>query len=113
VTLRQTGNPVLLDHKQPTLEIEFTYSVEWLPSTIDFENRFERLLESDFFEHQVHWLSIFSSFLMVLFLTGLVAVILLRTIKNDYARYDREESLADFVSVWFGFALAHHCVFCA
>ncbi|KAI8333110.1 hypothetical protein BC941DRAFT_435122 [Chlamydoabsidia padenii] len=96
VTLRQNGNPVLLDHKQPSMEIEFTYSVEWQASTIEFENRFERLLESDFFEHQVHWLSIFSSFLMVLFLTGLVSVILLRTIKNDYARYDREESLADF-----------------
>lgn len=34
--------------------------------------------------------------MMVLFLTGLVAVILLRTIKRDYARYDKEDGLADF-----------------
>ena len=47
----------------------------------------------------MHWLSIFSSFMMVLFLTGLVSVILLRTIKRDYARYDREEGLDDFVSI--------------
>lgn len=37
--------------------------------------------------------------MMVLFLTGLVSVILLRTIKRDYARYDREEGLDDFVSL--------------
>ena len=37
--------------------------------------------------------------MMVLFLTGLVSVILLRTIKRDYARYDREEGLADFVCI--------------
>lgn len=37
--------------------------------------------------------------MMVLFLTGLVSVILLRTIKRDYARYEREEGLADFVSI--------------
>ncbi|CAO3588445.1 unnamed protein product [Absidia cylindrospora] len=96
VTLRDNGNPILLDHKQPTIDIDFTYSVTWQRTTTDFDARFDRLLESDFFEHNVHWLSIFSSFLMVLFLTGLVSVILLRTIKNDYARYDREEALADF-----------------
>ncbi|KAI8086354.1 uncharacterized protein BX664DRAFT_359893 [Halteromyces radiatus] len=96
VMLRPGDNPILLDSKQPTIEIEFTYSVEWQPTAIKFEDRFTRLLESDFFEHQVHWLSIFSSFMMVLFLTGLVSVILLRTIKNDYARYDREEATADF-----------------
>lgn len=36
--------------------------------------------------------------MMVLFLTGLVSVILLRTVKRDFTRYDREEGLTDFVS---------------
>ncbi|ORY90520.1 hypothetical protein BCR43DRAFT_567041 [Syncephalastrum racemosum] len=92
----QYGNEVPLNAGDHSLDVEFTYSVEWSPTTTPFENRFERLLETDFFEHKVHWLSIFSSFMMVLFLTGLVSVILLRTIKRDYARYDREEGLADF-----------------
>lgn len=39
--------------------------------------------------------------MMVLFLTGLVSVILLRTVKRDFTRYDREEGLADFVSKTF------------
>lgn len=38
---------------------------------------------------QIHWFSIFNSFMMVLFLTGLVAVILMRTLRKDYARYAR------------------------
>ncbi|CAO3629278.1 unnamed protein product [Cunninghamella blakesleeana] len=96
VILQSDLNPITLDRKQTSLEVTFTYSVEWVPTTDKFENRFDKLLEADFFEHQVHWISIFSSFLMVLFLVGLVSVILLRTIKSDYARYDREEAIADF-----------------
>lgn len=36
---------------------------------------------------QIHWFSIFNSFMMVIFLTGLVAMIMLRTLRRDYARY--------------------------
>ena len=35
---------------------------------------------------QIHWFSIFNSFMMVIFLTGLVSMILLRTLRNDYAK---------------------------
>ncbi|CAO3607523.1 unnamed protein product [Cunninghamella echinulata] len=78
-------------------EVEFTYSVTWKPTNVPFEKRFEKLLETSFFEHKVHWLSICSSFMIVLFLTGIVSVILLRTVKRDFSRYDREvESIDDF-----------------
>ena len=33
-------------------------------------NRFKRYLDDDFFEHQIHWFSIFNSFMMVLFLVS-------------------------------------------
>ena len=36
---------------------------------------------------QIHWFSIFNSFMMVIFLVGLVSMILLRTLRRDYARY--------------------------
>ena len=36
---------------------------------------------------QIHWFSIFNSFMMVIFLTGLVSMILMRTLRADYARY--------------------------
>nr|GEW41716.1 kinesin-like protein KIN-13B [Tanacetum cinerariifolium] len=33
--------------------------------------------------HQIHWFSIFNSFIIVIFLTGLVSMILMRTLRND------------------------------
>lgn len=43
------------------------------------------------FNLQIHWFSIFNSFMMVIFLTGLVSMILMRTLRNDYAKYARED----------------------
>ena len=48
---------------------------------------------------QIHWFSIFNSFMMVIFLVGLVSMILMRTLKKDYARYSREADLDDLVSM--------------
>ena len=33
--------------------LEFTYSVQWIPTDITFARRFERYLDYSFFEHQV------------------------------------------------------------
>lgn len=67
--------------------LEFTYSATWSPSETPFRKRFERYLDYNFFEHQIHWFSIFNSFMMVVFLAGLVSMILMRTLRNDYAKY--------------------------
>jgi len=73
--------------------LHFTYSVHWKATEKPFSERFNRYLEYDFFEHQIHWFSIFNSFMMVIFLCGLVALILLRTLRNDFARYAKEDDL--------------------
>ncbi|KAK9810909.1 hypothetical protein WJX73_007474 [Symbiochloris irregularis] len=96
--------------------LEFTYSVEWVPTTIQFSRRFERYLDYNFFEHQIHWFSIFNSFMMVIFLTGLVSMILLRTLRADYARYtaadeDDLEALERDMSEESGWKLVHGDVF--
>ena len=46
---------------------------------------------------QIHWFSIFNSFMMVIFLVGLVSMILMRTLRKDYARYSKDEELDDMV----------------
>lgn len=48
---------------------------------------------------QIHWFSIFNSFMMVIFLVGLVTMILLRTLTKDYARYSKDDELDDMVTV--------------
>lgn len=68
----------------------FTYSIAFSESTVRFEHRFNRYLDETFFEHRIHWFSIFNSFMMVLFLAGLVLTIFTRTLKADIAKYAEE-----------------------
>lgn len=81
-------NPVPLERG---VTIPFTYSVTWHVTDIPYEKRFEKYLDDNFFEHQIHWFSIFNSFMMVIFLTGLVSMILMRTLRKDYARYSKDD----------------------
>mmetsp|Transcript_23885 Transcript_23885/g.33404 ORF Transcript_23885/g.33404 Transcript_23885/m.33404 type:complete len:681 (-) Transcript_23885:147-2189(-) len=76
-----------LQEAKPNEKLTFTLFVSWHSTEEQFHSRFDRYLDHAFFKHQIHWFSIFNSFMMVLFLTGLVALILLRTLKKDYARY--------------------------
>ncbi|CAL1272135.1 unnamed protein product [Larinioides sclopetarius] len=76
-------------------KITFTYEVNWKPSSVKFEDRFDKYLDPSFFQHRIHWFSIFNSFMMVIFLVGLVSMILMRTLRKDYARYSKDEEMDD------------------
>lgn len=96
--------------------LDFSIAVTWHAVDTPFARRFERYLDYSFFEHQIHWFSIFNSFMMVIFLTGLVAMIMLRTLRRDYARYTRDapddlESLERDVGEESGWKLVHGDVF--
>ncbi|XP_059631953.1 transmembrane 9 superfamily member 1-like [Cornus florida] len=92
-----------------------TYSVKWISTDISFARRFDVYLDHPFFEHQIHWFSVFNSFMMVIFLTGLVSMILIRTLRKDYAKYAREdddlEALERDVNEESGWKLVHGDVF--
>mmetsp|Transcript_26103 Transcript_26103/g.57030 ORF Transcript_26103/g.57030 Transcript_26103/m.57030 type:complete len:589 (-) Transcript_26103:1092-2858(-) len=107
-----SDDPVLLEDGA---KLTFTYSVTWYPTSVPFARRFERYLDYSFFEHKIHWFSIFNSFMMVMFLTGLVAIILMRTLRKDYARYaksdDDMESLERDLNEESGWKLVHGDVF--
>ncbi|VDK38558.1 unnamed protein product [Taenia asiatica] len=77
------------------VEIIYTYEVAWVESKLPFENRYDYYLDASFYQHRIHWFSIFNSFMMVIFLVVLVSMILLRTLRKDYARYNREDTLED------------------
>jgi len=75
--------------------IAFSYEVIWKKSNTKFEDRFDKYLDPNFFQHRIHWFSIFNSFMMVIFLVGLVTMILMRTLRKDYARYSKEDDVDD------------------
>ncbi|KAJ3675209.1 hypothetical protein LUZ60_004251 [Juncus effusus] len=123
IAVRYNGNQIIhvnLTQESPKpLEsgknLDMTYSIKWLPTNITFARRFDVYLDYPFFEHQIHWFSIFNSFMMVIFLTGLVSMILMRTLRNDYAKYAREdddlETLERDVNEESGWKLVHGDVF--
>lgn len=91
-----TENKALL---QLGATISFSYEVIWKKSSVKYEDRFDKYLDPNFFQHRIHWFSIFNSFMMVIFLIGLVSMILMRTLRKDYARYAKDEEMDDLVSV--------------
>ncbi|KAL0437917.1 UNVERIFIED_CONTAM: Transmembrane 9 superfamily member 1 [Sesamum latifolium] len=123
LVINYNGNQIIhvnLTQENPkTLEegrlLDMTYSVKWVPTNITFARRFDVYLDYPFFEHQIHWFSVFNSFMMVIFLTGLVSMILMRTLRNDYAKYAREdddlETLERDVNEESGWKLVHGDVF--
>eukprot|EP01134_Creolimax_fragrantissima_P008190 CFRG8190T1 len=67
--------------------ITYSYEVHYVQSDIRWASRWDSYLKVD--EAQVRWLSIANSLVIVLFLSGMVAMILLRTVYRDIARYNR------------------------
>jgi len=74
---------------QPVKEgekIVYTYDVSWEVSDIKWVSRWDAYLRMP--RGTVHWFSILNSVLVVLVLSGVVAVIMLRTIRRDLAKYE-------------------------
>ncbi|KRY52197.1 Transmembrane 9 superfamily member 3 [Trichinella britovi] len=81
---------------KPDVAFDLTYEVMWKPSTVRFHDRFDKYLDANFFKHRIHWFSLFNSFMMVIFLVTVVTFILMRTLRKDYARYEKDLKMDDF-----------------
>lgn len=71
------------------LTVTYTYSVRWHESPLPYARRAERLRDHSFFPKtlEIHWLSIINSLVLVVLLLGFVVIILMRVLKNDFARF--------------------------
>eukprot|EP00126_Sphaerothecum_destruens_P013044 Sdes_comp22324_c0_seq1m20803 len=70
--------------------VHFGYSVEFHASKIRWNSRWDRILESH--EARIHWFAIMNSLVIVLFLSAVVAMIIVRTLRKDIARYNEEDT---------------------
>ncbi|XP_047116976.1 transmembrane 9 superfamily member 2 isoform X1 [Schistocerca piceifrons] len=82
--------------KNQKLSIPYTYSVKFMKNnTIKWSSRWDYILES--MPHtNIQWFSILNSLVIVLFLSGMVAMIMLRTLHKDIARYNQDSLTGDF-----------------
>lgn len=79
------------------VEVEFVYSVKWEETDVPFKRRMDIYSKSSSLpQHlEIHWFSIINSCVTVLLLTGFLATILMRVLKNDFIKYSHDEEAAD------------------
>ncbi|TPP65863.1 Transmembrane 9 superfamily member [Fasciola gigantica] len=107
-----TKNPITLENwkamKGDVKTLYFTYEVIWEPSDIRWASRWDIFLKSQ--GEQIHWFSIVNSLVIVMFLTSVISMILIRTLRKDIAKYNRDEDLEDILEES-GWKLVHGDVF--
>lgn len=68
----------------------FLYSVEWRKSDVSWASRWDIYLGMS--DVEIHWFSIINSLIVVLLLSGILTMIMIRTLRRDIARYNAGES---------------------
>jgi len=92
-----------------SLDVAWTYSIAWAedPDT-EWSQRWDKYFASS--NADIHWFSILNSVLIVLFLTGMIATILMRMLHRDLRKYSEQlESREDAEET--GWKLVHGDVF--
>jgi transmembrane 9 superfamily member 2/4 len=86
------------NEKQPTPQrivlnqensLHMTYEIAWQPSDIPWASRWDTYLKMS--DVQIHWFSIINSLVVVFFLAGILSMIIIRSLKRDIAKYNRED----------------------
>ena len=106
------STPFRLSRETPS--ILFTYDIKWERCNIPWGSRWDIYLKIK--ENRIHWFSILNSLVVVFLLTGLIALVLIRTLHRDITRYnsvilDEESSALDDFSDEVGWKLVHSDVF--
>ncbi|CAL0327170.1 unnamed protein product [Lupinus luteus] len=86
-TVVNSNTPQEVEENQ---EIIFTYDVDFQESDVKWASRWDAYLLMN--DDQIHWFSIVNSLMIVLFLSGMVAMIMLRTLYRDISRYNELET---------------------
>ena len=105
-------SPMMITRETPS--VVFSYEVKWERSNIAWASRWDSYLKIK--DNKIHWFSIVNSLVVIFLLTGLIALVLVRTLHRDIAKYnsvimDEESTALDDVSEDFGWKLVHGDVF--
>ncbi|CAG9099149.1 Transmembrane 9 super member 4 [Plutella xylostella] len=103
------AKPQLVNEESGT-RLFFTYSVEWGESDISWASRWDIYLGMGMKDVQIHWFSIINSLVVLFFLSGILTMIMVRTLRKDIAKYNSDDILDDMVEET-GWKLVHGDVF--
>lgn len=72
------------------MKITFSYDVYWVPSDIQWASRWDIYLSmGHLYSDSVHWFSIINSVIIAIFLTGMIAMTMVRALRLDIQKYNR------------------------
>jgi len=91
------------------LVVLYSYSVEWVESNLPWSDRWDVYIIGSH-DDDVHFFAIINSLMIVLFLTGAIATIMIRTLKQDIAGYNEMQTLEEAQEET-GWKLVHGDVF--
>ena len=106
-TIGNDPNVMELKKDTPT-SVTFSYSVQWEQSNIAWASRWDTYLHMS--DTQIHWFAICNSIAIVFFLSGVLALIIIRTLRKDIARYNKDDEVDEAVEET-GWKLVHGDVF--
>ena len=91
------------------LQVIYSYSVEWKESELPWADRWDVYLIGSP-DDDIHYFAIVNSLMIVLFLTGAIATIMIRTLRKDIAGYNEMQTLEEAQEET-GWKLVHGDVF--
>lgn len=107
----------LIANKKPKLQeinadgentLHMTYEIEWQQSSIPWASRWDSYLKMT--DVKIHWFSIINSLVVVFFLAGVLSMILVRSLRRDIAKYNREDEPEEAIEET-GWKLVHGDIF--
>ncbi|XP_047313709.1 transmembrane 9 superfamily member 3-like [Impatiens glandulifera] len=97
INVRTDTNTMVDLTEDKEVDVEFLYTVKWKETHTPFEKRMDKYSQSSSLPHhlEIHWFSIINSCVTVLLLTGFLATILMRVLKNDFVKYAHDDEIPD------------------
>lgn len=108
-SFKGSTHPVALSLNSDEQFIKMTYSVIWEKSDLRWASRWDIYLKMR--NGQIHWFSILNSLVVILFLSAVLTVIMVRTLRRDIAQYNREDIDEEEAFEERGWKLVHGDVF--
>jgi len=102
-------NSISFQSVEEAYNVIFTYDVRWEQSETGWSQRWDVYLQGSP-DDEIHYFSIINSLMIVLFLTGVVAMIMLRTLRKDISTYNEMQTLEE-AQEESGWKLVHGDVF--
>jgi len=102
-------NPDKFQSVEVADEVVYSYDVKWEKSPVKWSNRWDVYFKGNP-DDEIHYFSIVNSLMIVLFLTGVVAMIMLRTLHKDISSYNEMQTLEE-AQEESGWKLVHGDVF--